>query len=347
MFVTIIVSIIILLAFIAAFVAIIDPYFHYHAPLENLSYRLTDERYVSGGIARHFEYDALIAGTSMTENFMTSECNELFGTNTIKIPLEGSSYNEINELVRIALGENEQLKLVFRGLDSAELVADKDERLYSENQWPAYLYDKNLINDIKYLLSAQAVKDAFYNCYMTVRNIPSTSFDEYANWNDEAIYGSEVALATYKRPVLSTVEYRLTEEERKMVLGNVQQNLTAVAAEYPNVTFYYFFTPASILYWDRLHQEGKLEWYIEAEKIAIEDMLKYPNIKLFSFCNYIDVVGDLSYYKDVGHYWEKTNSNMLRKMNAGEFMLTIDNYEEYIDSLYQLYGNYDYDAIFQ
>ena len=43
---------------------IFDPYFHYHKPFPFVSYRLYDERYINDGISRHFDYDAIITGTS-------------------------------------------------------------------------------------------------------------------------------------------------------------------------------------------------------------------------------------------------------------------------------------------
>lgn len=340
------VAIIVILGGIAAFVAIVDPYFHYHAPYEGINYRLVDERYINSGIAKHFEYDALITGTSMTENFKTSECDALFGTKTIKIPLAGSTYHEINELVTIALESNPELKMVIRGLDSTGLVVDKDERWYAKNQWPEYLYDENPINDVKYLLNGEAVKRAGISCYMTIAGIPSMTFDEYADWSNDFLYGADSVLAVYDRPEAVKEVIHLSEEEKKMVLENVKQNLTASAAAYPEVTFYYYITPVSILYWDKLHQQGKVDWYIEAERIAIEEMLQYPNIKLFSFYTYLDVVGDLSYYTDVAHHWGKTNSNLLNKMKEEQFLLTKDNYEAYLEFLHQTYNNYDYEAIF-
>ena len=55
-------------------IVVVDPFFHYHAPLESLEYPLIrdNERYQNDGILRHFTYDTIITGTSMTENFETS-----------------------------------------------------------------------------------------------------------------------------------------------------------------------------------------------------------------------------------------------------------------------------------
>ena len=51
---------------------IFDPYFHYHKPFPFVSYRMYDERYMNDGISRHFDYDAVITGTSMAQNFKPS-----------------------------------------------------------------------------------------------------------------------------------------------------------------------------------------------------------------------------------------------------------------------------------
>ena len=69
----------ILLLGAAGLVIWIDPFFHYHAPFDGISYVLEDERYQNDGIARHFDYELLIIGTSMCENFRTSQAEELFG----------------------------------------------------------------------------------------------------------------------------------------------------------------------------------------------------------------------------------------------------------------------------
>ena len=86
-----------LLMGMGAVTAVIDPYFHYHKPLERYQYVIENQRYQNNGIVKHFDYDAVITGTSMSENFKTSEMNEIFGVNAVKVPFSGSSYREIND----------------------------------------------------------------------------------------------------------------------------------------------------------------------------------------------------------------------------------------------------------
>ena len=75
----------------------IDPLFHYHKPLQGYEYPLDNERYQNDGITRNFEYDSIITGTSMVENFKTSEANQIFGADFIKVPFWGSRYKETND----------------------------------------------------------------------------------------------------------------------------------------------------------------------------------------------------------------------------------------------------------
>ena len=86
-----------------AFVTIyIDPLFHYHAPLGNYEYPLHNERYQNDGITRNFTYDSIITGSSMAQNFMTSEADEIFNANFIRVSFSGGYYKEVNDNLKRA-----------------------------------------------------------------------------------------------------------------------------------------------------------------------------------------------------------------------------------------------------
>ena len=107
----------------------IDPYFHYHKPYtDSYYYDLNNQRSQNDGISKHFDYNALITGTSMTENFKTSELNEIFGVNSVKVSYSGGSYKEMNDNLVIALKNNSNLKMVVRGLDTG-MFFDAPDRM--------------------------------------------------------------------------------------------------------------------------------------------------------------------------------------------------------------------------
>ena len=78
----------------------IDPFLHYHKGQDFLEYPLRDERYQNDGIARHYDYDSIITGTSMCQNFKCSEFDELWGAQAIKIANSGATYHESGENIR-------------------------------------------------------------------------------------------------------------------------------------------------------------------------------------------------------------------------------------------------------
>lgn len=339
-----------LLAGTAAVTAVVDPYFHYHGPLGCLEYPLDvqRERYINDGIIRHFRYDALITGTSMTENFKASELDSLFGVTSIKVPFSGAQYKEINENVERAAAANPNLKMVVRGLDLLALLADKDVVAY--DSYPEYLYDDNPFNDVNYLLNKTVVFEDLWPVFRyTVSGAAGTSFDEYGNWNALMAFGKASVDASYARPEKAAVQEgaeALLEEERNRIRENLKQNVTDLAEQNPEIEFYLFFTPYSIYYWDSLNQNGLLPKMLAAEREAAEWLLEYENIRLFSFFDEFDMICDLDNYTDYIHYGEWINSQMLVWMKEGKHRLTRENYQEYYDRVYEFYMDYDYDSLF-
>ena len=92
-----------ILAVFAGYIITIDPFFHYHEPVEGLAYTLDNSRYQNDGIVKNFGYDTLITGTSMISNFKTTECDILFGGTSVKTPFHGGSFKEVNHNLHAAV----------------------------------------------------------------------------------------------------------------------------------------------------------------------------------------------------------------------------------------------------
>ena len=331
---------------VCAFTITIDPFFHYHKPINEWGYLLHNERYQNDRILKHFDYDAMITGTSMTQNFKTSEMDAIFGVHSVKTPFSGGSYKEINKSVETAVKANSELKCIIRGLDYGVLLEDKDMDKYEG--YPYYLYDNVYWNDVFYLLNKEVmINESFGVLLRMIKKIPMTSFDEYSNWMRGYKFGRDAVNKTYIHSMIKSDELvQLTEADIERLRANIVQNVTSVAEQNPDITFYYFFTPYSIYYWDSLNQSGTIKRQLDAEKIVIEMLLQYENIRLFSFYDEFDMICDLNNYKDILHYSEQINSKILRWMYEGKHLLTKDNYEEYCHASRDYYLNFDYDSLF-
>lgn len=339
-----------ILSAIAATAIVTDPFFHYHKPnVEKYAYYLNNQRSMNNGIVKHFEYDAIITGTSMTENSKPSEIDAMFGTNCIKIPYSGGTFKEINDNLAVALQYNSNLKIVFRGLDMLKFIEDKDAMREDLGEFPTYLYDDNIFNDVKYVFNRDVLFTRVYSMIKESNNpiVPHgvSSFDEYAYWMPWHKCGkNEVCPAGIQYSGLGEAVH-LTEDEKVMVKENVVQNITTLAKQYPNVTFYYFVTPYGAAWWENLASDGTIFKQIEAERILIEEVLSCDNIKLFSFNNLTDLTTDMNNYRDQHHYAAWINSLMFRYMHDEKCLITKDNYEKYLKQELDFYSTYDYNLI--
>ncbi len=329
--------------------AVMDPYFHYHGPLPGTSYRLYEERYINDGICRHFSYDAAITGTSMTQNFKTSELEALYGVTAVKLPFSGAGFQEICENLDRGFREKEKagqpVKMAVIALDYNGLRRPYDWKQYDD--FPVYLYDENPWNDVSYVLNKSILyKGTFTNLLYTLTGRPSTTFDEYSAWEHET--GIEEIYKTYKRQAtISPMRDSLTPEEADMVRISMERNLAELAKAHPDTTFYLFYTPYSILYWESLYREGQLLSQIQAEQIATEVLLECPNIRLYNFSSREDVICDLRYYRDKEHYSAEINSEILEWMRDDTYLVTPENAAQHLDWEREYFANFDYDSIYE
>jgi len=324
---------------------IVDPYFHYHRPLSFLSYRLYEERYINDGISRHFDFDGLITGTSMAQNFKPSQMDALFGTNSVKETFSGAGYQEISRNLDRTLSRNKNLKQVIWALDYNGLLREYDWVQYED--YPTYLYDDNPFNDVSYLFN----KSIFYhgvltNLAATLSGTPGTTMDEYSSWQWET--GLERILSSYDRENVNTdVPKGFGEEERLAVIKTITTNVTDVVNKYPDTAFYIFYPPYSICYWDSLNIKGTLPRQLMAEQTATELLLECPNVKLYNFFDQYEVICDTDYYSDDGHYSAEINSRILGWIAEDTGLVTKENYLEKLAQEKEFYSGFDYESIYR
>lgn len=340
----------ILIFLITVLVVVIDPYFHYHAPIKGLSY-VDDNKgeYVNDGISKNFSYNAMITGTSTTMGFHVEEANRVFNKDFVKVFFLGEGFKRINDNLVSAIDANPDLDFVIRGVDPIWFITDENEQ--GMDEYPEYLYDDQIWNDVYYILN----RDVLIGDVIPVigQTIEKRLQGNEENTLNEGVYvtGKDNVVKRYNR---QPKEIKVVEDEETayffdMLNRNLEKNVISTIRENPDITFYIFFPPYSICWWDSLNQYGTdvLKRRIDMEQFAIEKILEYENVRLFSFFNNFDLVCDLDNYGDEIHYAEKINSQILIWMKEGEYELTEDNYLDYIEEISDFYCNYDYDAIFE
>lgn len=328
--------------------AIIDPFFHYHAPLEALQYPIDDQRYQNDGIVRHFDYDAIITGTSLTENFKASQFDQLFDRNSVKVCFSGSTYQELNNNLRRAFASNPNIRTVLMAIDGWFLFEEPGS-MRTDAEFPLYLYDDNPFNDVKYLLNKQVL------CSRTARVLEYTSwgekttnFDDYSFWGNIGYgeTGRDIALANSPRAEKRDSKAEFSQDARQKLIDNMTNNAIALAKKHPDVQFLYFFPPYSILYWDLLIREQEFDRQLEGWQLASQLLLEQENIQLYSFYTDFETVTNLDNYRDNVHYGDAVNALLLERMAKGEYRLTKETSDAHWQQVRDFYSGYDYDAIY-
>lgn len=321
---------------------IVDPYFHFHKPLQGSSYRLYSERYINDGIAKHFEYDAIITGTSMNQNFKVSQMNELFGTNAVKMTFAGGAFKEISDNLEVALSSGNEVKTVIWGIDYLGLNRDYDFYYYEE--FPDYLYDNNILNDVSYVFNKTILFEGLLNTLlMNLKGEPSTTFDEYASWDSER--GWEIVSRYYQRTPEILPMQKITSEEIERTGKNIEENIVKLVNKYPDTEFILFYTPYSVLYWESLLRDGLLDIQLEVEKMTSEMLLECENVKLYSYFHKTDIMNDIDNFRDKEHYMPEINDKIMEWLAADEGRITKENYLDVIAWEREYYTNFDYDSL--
>lgn len=312
-------------------VILFDPFFQYHKPLPGLKAVLTDKEYQCVGSLKTFEYDSVVAGSSVAENYYNDWFNQGFDCNVIKAIRSYGATADLCYLLDIAF-EHQELKYVFYNLDPSALTAD-GETTYELTGCPMYLYDDSYINDIEYWLNKGVLMEKI--SYLIANSVIG-DYDENDsyNWAQWKEFNSDMALGLYiRKPSISEMK---PENYYEDLLHQNLNLLTSRIKAHPETVFYVFIPPYSMLWWDNIYREGDTESYLYNMECAMETLLSYDNVKLYYFQNDREVITDLENYMDILHFSPDINHYICDSLLSGDHQINQSNYKENISEMRKL-----------
>ena len=310
------ISIIIIAFSVAGIVFIFDPFFHYHKPIKPLKAILTQAEYQVIGTLRIFDYDSLIAGSSMAENYNNKWFDEAFNCTTIKAVKPGANTSDLVYLLEAAYEEKE-IKNIFYTLDISSITTSVQEH-YVNEEMPLYLYNKNPFDDIKYL----------FNKHVLFEDIPYMIANSFIGDYDE---GDSFNWAKYKE--FGTLHYTPTKEKQPDILKNIYESnvninlskLENLIKSHPETKFIFMVPPYSALWWYESYMCGNLEQDLYALEQAFERLLPYENIEIHYFQNMEEIVSNLNLYMDTIHYNSDVNKKLVDLISTNEYKVSYEN----------------------
>ena len=313
---------------IASLVYVFDPFYHYHKPWFGLKAVLSDKEYQCIGTLRNFDYDALIVGSSVVENNDNSWYDQAFGVKSVKAVRSYGATADLCYMMDVAY-ENHEIKRVFYNIDPSSLAMSA-ETTFESTGCPMYLYDKNPFNDVKYLFNKDVL---FEKIPYEIANSILGDYNENLsyNWAKWKTFSSEMALSLYHRSKEITPMMEETAYQKELD-ANIAL-LTKEVESHPETEFIFFYPVYSMLWWDGIIRSGERDAYIYNELQMTKALLQYDNVRVFCFQAKEDVATNLDIYMDTLHFAPEINKQMLDHIVAGEYEMTLDNYEDMINDV--------------
>jgi hypothetical protein len=332
-----------ILVLISLLVYVVDPYIHYHKPLSKLSFQFPPQRYGSYGIEKFYSYDSIIIGNSMAENYKTSEFDSMFHANSIKITMSGSYLQEMSQNLSNAFASPNKIKTVLWSVNYPYLLFQYDYKEYDDSEYPYYLYDQDVFNDVYYLLNQITLYRSLDILKDTLQKKADETFDHYSSWT--ATTGKAAILAKYHRvPIKESTE---APSDGSYSLITLNHNIIPLLEQNPETKFILFFPPYSILWWDELIRNNALYEYMDAEATALTALLQYDNVEIYCFHEAIEVYSNLDNYSDSLHFTAAINSWILQQIANQQYRITLENLHSHLSHVEKLVTTYDYDRLFQ
>ncbi|MCR5421702.1 MAG: hypothetical protein K6E98_11935 [Lachnospiraceae bacterium] len=333
---------IITLILIAVLIIVIDPFSRYHKPWFGLAAVETDERSSAIGLARNLDYDTVLIGSSMSENYKNTWFEDgLFGNKCVKIALQGAHYDDYRHVLNESINHKGTKNIVF-SLDTY-LFTDLPSS-YPQTIEDYYVSDIGP-GDVHYLFNKSVLFDYLPKFIITNIREGFSSENAYV-WSEDYEYSKYAARLAYMSSRLLTrnpelpydVFFETADAFTDPFLEQIRSN--------PDITYYLYAPPYSILFWDDVLLRGNATATICALEREYKKLLECDNVRLFFFQDDQDIITDLSNYRDYSHYKGEINHYMYQSMHDGTHELTKDNYYDILLGLYNFICEYNYEQCF-
>lgn len=299
-------------------VYVIDPFQAYRKPT---LYRpvFVDPYYTIPGIIRHYEFDSVVVGSSMCQNFRISELQEKLGWRCVKLTPPGCKPATVRLLITQACS-TKRVAHVLLGIDLLGFGTDAQEHRVAI---PEYLYDANPWNDYRYLWNRTVLAEsipAVLKANLSHRPRQRQRLDEDRMWSwdfedGRRRYGWQAVLAAEQSRGALHVG-GLDASALAAMRTSLTRNILEPIRQNRGSDFVVFLPPYSVLAWSLLQQQGALDALLTLRQTLMHDLLAEPNVRLFDFQAEAQIVCDFDLYKDSTHYAPLVGRIILDRIRA-------------------------------
>jgi hypothetical protein len=273
-------------------------------------------QYQIPGVARHYPYDAVVTGTSVSNNFRVGEIKSAFGWHAMNFSMGGATMREQRAVLETALATGKP-RHVFWGIDAFAFTRDDGHR------FPYYLYGNPGWRTAPYFVSLGAVTHAIST--LTLPEAKRTSLTQWIDnnaWDWQYTYGRAEVLRAWRNhetlpaPVLPATPALADREVEVTVLSLIRAH--------PEVEFRIVLLPYSVLYTKLLLMERPVEFQAQCwvSGAVARGAARLPNARVHDFRDARDITHNLDEFKDLVHFSGAISRQIVREVAAGRHQET-------------------------
>lgn len=340
---------------------IIDPLGISMINASNKEFYVKEMRFQSASIINKEDFDSVVIGSSMAENFKAKETNKQLGGKFHNLSLSGSLLNERKIVLDYALSRKD-VKTVIMSLDGVSGI-QRNKGIPVES-W-AFLYNESRIDDMVAYTNRKFLRYA--SCHSFFNNKFSSyvfgrcptkkirkNIEDLTEWQSNPKHNkrfggvenwikhqdiSQVARSINEiksaANLLRTQESGESKYSGKLYDGNeFSRNILPLIKAYPRTRFIIFVPPYSI-YKFAIDAQTRPDLFFQYKKMieqVVLDTESHQNAEVYWF-NDAELITDIANYKDLTHYNAEYIEMFLEHFSSKRSLININNYKRLINDL--------------
>lgn len=287
-------------------------------------------RYRYPGLIRNKGFDTILVGTSMAQNFVKEDIDDLFGAESLLLAIAGGSLREQALMVQLALATKKPKTVIWEVYEGA-LINGVDE-VRKGAGFPFYMYDDNRLNDIFYLFnfsntlkSVEAIGD-----YWAGKHIDKDHWKTMDFHSGKFPHGCPELMQSQLRGGGLLSETKDMHVPPASIVSNIDQNLLNIIRDNPDIQFVLFAPPVSYAFQAMVKnkQPEKFTAITLAKTYLYTKLMELPNVKMQEYFSEHTMVKNLDNYRDLIHFSARLSHELLVSIQTEERKMSGDWHEK-------------------
>jgi hypothetical protein len=302
------------LTVVAAVNAFVDPFQQYRLATTPRFYKL-HHRWINPGIAKHAAYETVLIGSSIMESTPNDVIARACGSPALNLSMPAISAAEIRAILGTVFGARDPQRVIVV-LDFNAFAGAPDARQESAGPLPAYLYDRNVLNDLPYLLSATVLRKSVSILLRRDDEPFRTDANAPWYWADRMRFGRAEVLRGLD---LGNLNARFQQPTRTLpqMQASFEHNILPIVRAHPRTRFDLVWPPYSMLVWVDFAQRGQLDVTLAFKRYVAEAVQGLRNAHVVDLQGHDEITGNLDLYMDIYHFAPRVDRWLVERSCAG------------------------------